>query len=160
MLGSIGKALNQITGATNASNAAYSQSKSLANMSYAQQKEFAQNQVQWYANDLEKAGYNRALSTGASSAGSGGSIGNSGNIGNGNLLDVVGMINNTRQTNAQIKLMEKQGQADIINANANATNAKTNRSVANTGKLGKYIGSQNTESIWKMGGDWLRKILN
>lgn len=163
MFGSIGKALNQITGATDSSNAAFSQSKTLANMSYAQQKEFAQNAHQWEMQDLQKAGLNPALTTGASSAGAiagGGSTGNSGNVGSGNLLDVVGMINNTRLTNADIKLKEQEGQAALINANANSTNAKTNRSVANTGKLGKYIGSQNTESIWEMGGNWLRKTLN
>lgn len=138
MFGSIGKALNQITGATNSSNAAFSQSRMLANMSYAQQKEFAQNQVQWYADDLEKAGYNRALSTGASSAGSGGSIGNSGNTGTGNLLDVVGMINNTRLTNAQI---------DKINAETD--NIDEDTEIKGTGIIGATLGTQNVKKFRK-----------
>lgn len=104
MFSGVGGFLNDITGASSAQNKQYQHSKALADRSFAQQKEFAQNQVQWYADDLEKAGFNRALSTGASSAGSGGATsGSTSAVTSGlDLLGgIVGAINQTRQTNAQ-----------------------------------------------------------
>ena len=117
ILSSIGKGLNDFFGATSASNAAFSQSVQLANQSFANQKEFAQNQVQWYADDLQKAGFNRALATGASSVGSGGATGGTGSAvaNNASLLgmiaEIVDMKNSTKMTNAQVNLLEEQKKA-------------------------------------------------
>lgn len=113
----VGSAMNHITGVTSSSNQAFSQSKYLANLSYQQQKEFAQNAHQWEMQDFEKAGLNPALTTQSSSAGavaSGGDIGTSGYAGTsaGNpILDIIGAINTTNQTNANTRLQKSQGQA-------------------------------------------------
>lgn len=119
---SIGSFLNDFTGATSASNAAYSQSRSLANLSYQHQKEFAQNAHQWEMEDLKKAGLNPALTTGASSAGSiagGGSTGGQGQAQSSGIdliSTLAGTINQTRQTDAQIN--QAGAQSELFRAQA------------------------------------------
>lgn len=120
LFSSAGKALNKITGASDSAKTAYSQSIGLANLSYKQQKEFAQNAHQWEMQDLEKAGLNPALTTGASSASSiagGGDVGNNGNIGAGQgigiLSDIVNTVNNTKVSNAQANNQNAQAMATI-----------------------------------------------
>ena len=131
LFSSVGKAINSLTGATSASNQAYKQSVNLANMSYQQQKEFAQNAHQWEAEDLKKAGYNPALTTGASSSGAiagGGSTGGSGSAvhsGIDLLSSIAGTINQTKQTNANIDVAYSQAElnsATAIKAIAEAEN--------------------------------------
>lgn len=112
-LSSVGGILNDLTGATSASNAAYSQNRQLASLSFQHQKEFAKNAHQWEMEDLKKAGLNPALTTGASSAGSiagGGSTGGSASPVTGGglsaLSDIAGTINQTRQTNANVDQLD------------------------------------------------------
>lgn len=122
LFGGIGNALNAFTGATDASDRAFGQSKYLAGLSYKQQKEFAQNAHQWEAEDLKKAGFNPALTTGASSAGAiagGGSTGGSGSAvssGIDLISSIAGTINQTRQTNANTKVADSQSSLNTANA--------------------------------------------
>lgn len=120
----IGKALNSITGASESAKQANRYNYDLAQMSYQQQKEFAQNAHQWEMQDLQKAGLNPALTTGASSAGSiasGGSTGGGGSPGNGmDIFSILsGVVNQTRATSANNKNLKAQ--AELATAQAVAT---------------------------------------
>lgn len=79
LLGSIGGAINSITGGTDAAKTSYGYSSALAAQNAKYQKEFAQNAHQWEVKDLEKAGLNPILSAGGSGAsasgGGGGTVG-------------------------------------------------------------------------------------
>ncbi len=98
-LSSIGKILNNVTGATSA-----------AKQQNAYQKEAAQNQVQWRAQDLEKAGFNRALAAteGATAGGFGGAPATSGVNPIDLINSIVGMENQTSATEAQNGLLKAQ----------------------------------------------------
>lgn len=141
MLGSIGKALNSLTGASASQSKAHQSSKSLANLSYEQQKEFAKNAHQWEMEDLQKAGLNPALTTGASSAGAiagGGATGGSsaGSSGGLNLLSTIADIyNNTRLTNAQIDQLDAQTEG--IDANTDQTEGGLLSRILGTGMTNK-----------------------
>lgn len=148
----VGGFLNDITGASSAQGKQYQQSKALSDRSYAQQKEFAQNQVQWYADDLEKAGFNRALSTGASSVGSGGATSGSTSAptaGLDLLGGIVGAINQTRQTNADTKYKDDLGQAAIIQAMAAMEQAGVKVDELKGGALLKALGKDFTSAMGK-----------
>ncbi len=120
----IGRIVNAITGASDSASQANKYNKRLANLSYTQQKEFAQNAHQWEALDFDKAGYNPALTTGASSASSiagQGDISNSGAVGSSAMspMDIIGAINGTRATSANNDNLNAQG--ELARAQAMAT---------------------------------------
>lgn len=113
----IGSFMNSITGATASANKQFKHQMALNNMSYQQQKEFAQNAHQWEVNDLQKAGLNPALSAGGSSAGAiagGGGTSGTASAGNGSfdpftaIQNVVGAINTTKSTNANNDMLKAQ----------------------------------------------------
>ena len=109
----IGKLMNNLTGVTSSSKQAYQQTAALQNMSYEQQKEFAQNAHQWEMKDLAKAGLNPALTTQASSAGAvagGGSTGGQGNVGTsgGTPMEMIQALNTTSATQHQNELYDQQ----------------------------------------------------
>lgn len=113
----IGSFMNSITGATASANKQFKHQMALNNMSYEQQKEFAQNAHQWEVADLQKAGLNPALSAGGSSAGSiagSGGTGGTASSGNGSfdpftaIQNVVGAINTTKSTNANNDMLKAQ----------------------------------------------------
>lgn len=126
---SVGGFLNDITGVSSASNRAYNQSTKLSNLSFEQEKYFAQNAHQMEAQDLLKAGYNPALTTGASSAGSIASDGGTGNAGYTgssagiNPLSIIDAINTTKQTNADTKLKEETAETTKFQGLLNWANA-------------------------------------
>lgn len=130
-LSSIGGLLNDLTGITSSSNAAFKQSKKLANLSFEQEKYFAGNAHQLEMNDLAQAGLNPALTTASSSAGSIASDGGTGNAGytgssaSISPLDIVGTINTTRAVTADNKLKEQQGNAQEMYGLAQMVNALT-----------------------------------
>lgn len=116
LFSSAGKLLNKVTGAYSSAKQSYEYNKDLSNLSFQQQKEFAQNAHQWEMEDLQKAGLNPALTTGASSAGAiagGGATSQSGGSGtNGlDLLTAVSNIyNNAKLTNAQIDRLDAESE--------------------------------------------------
>lgn len=95
---SIGKLFNDVTGATSA-----------AELQNNYNKEFAQNSIQWQANDLEKAGFNRALAATSGMGNSGGSTAVSSGI---NPIDtvnsIIGMMNQTSATKSLNNLQNAQ----------------------------------------------------
>ena len=108
LFSSVGSFVNDVFGATSSSNQAFKQSKYFANQSYQQQKEFAQNAHQWEMEDLQKAGLNPALTTGASSAGAiagGGSTGGQGVTGT--PVDIMSSIGNFASNIANAKNMNE-----------------------------------------------------
>lgn len=110
----VGSMLNGITGVTSSANQAFKQNLALANLSNAYSKEFAQNAHQWEMNDLQKAGLNPALTTGASSAGAvagAGGNGNSGSVGTSAMspIDIVSALNQTSATKHTNSLQDNQG---------------------------------------------------
>lgn len=120
------------------------------------QQFMAENAHQMEMADLQAAGLNPALTVTGSSAGSIAGSSSSQSTGGGQAVDtlknIVDSINAIRTTNAQIDLMGKQGKADMINANANATNAKTNAKTAKGGAAGRILG--NDFNIEKGIKDW------
>ena len=114
-MGSVGGVINSLTGVSSSARQANRYNTALARLSYAQEKEFAQNAHQWEANDLEKAGLNRALTATGSSAGavaSAGGISNSATAGTSaglNPLDIVGMYNQTSATKHDNELKDNNG---------------------------------------------------
>lgn len=163
---SMGGLLNDITGAT--SSAALQQKYALQNaaINHAYQKEFAQNAHQWEAQDLQKAGYNPALTaTGGSgaSASGGGSFGGGGGQSAMNPFDIlnsiVGMANQTSATKSQNKLAEanaikaitesknlpEQVQAQLIAAYASQSQAETAKTNANTNKKAQKTNEKRLE---------------
>lgn len=150
----IGSILNDVTGATSAGQSGQKYSKRLAAMNNAYQKEFAQNGVQWRAEDLEKAGFNRALAaTDAASASGGGGFNGTGMGGNANPVEminsIIGTMNQTSATKSQNKLNENTGTAELINAMANWQNSNVNSNNSNAGLLGKVIGGENATKVTK-----------
>lgn len=155
-LGSIGKAINSITGASSSASQANRYALQNAAVNNAYQKEFAQNAHQWEMEDLKKAGLNPALATnGGASASGGGSFGGSTGTPAGNPLDLLGNIvsmknqtsatesqNNLNEANAllaiaqadnipkKLKLEAMNALSNNITAKANATNANTNKKTA------------------------------
>lgn len=129
LLGSVGSMINDVTGVTSSSKQAFGQSKYLANLSYKQQKEFAQNAHQWEMQDLANAGLNPALTTGASSAGSiasEGQVGNTGFTGTSagvTPMSIIDAINVTRQTNADTKLKNEQANTMYTQGLLNTVNS-------------------------------------
>lgn len=109
---SIGGFLNDITGATSA-----------AQNQYANSKEFAQNAHQWEVQDLKKAGFNPALTTGASSAGSIAGTSTGGQQSGVNpfttIQEIAGTINQTKQTSANTN--QAEASKNLMNAQAYAT---------------------------------------
>lgn len=108
LFSSIGGIINDITGVSNSASQSNKYSVQNAYLNNKFQKEFAQNGHQWEADDLEKAGLNRALTaTGGSgaSASGGGSFGGSTGSSAGNPLDllngIIGMRNQTSATKSQ-----------------------------------------------------------
>lgn len=99
LLKSIGNIFNDISGASSA-----------AAQQNAYQKEAAQNQVQWRSQDLDKAGFNKALAAteGATAGGFGGTTGGSGYNPIDMLNNIVGMQNQTSATDAQNALLKAQ----------------------------------------------------
>lgn len=123
-LSGIGNALNSLTGVSASARQANRYNTALARMSYASEKEFAQNAHQWEMNDLQAAGLNPALTTGASSAGSvasAGGVGNSATSGTSGAtpFDIVNMLNQTSAVKHDNKL--KDANATYAKAQAIAT---------------------------------------
>lgn len=113
----VGKFLNDITGTSSAG--AQSQKYNIQAMKLQNQfqKEFAQNAHQWEAEDLIKAGYNPALTTGlggASTSGAGGGSGANVSPAGINPLsgvsDVLTLYNQTSATKAQNKLANAEAE--------------------------------------------------
>lgn len=165
LLSSVGSFVNDVYGVTSSSKQAYNQSKNLANMSYGQQKEFAQNAHQWEMEDLQKAGLNPALTTGASSAGTiagGGSTGGQGVTGTpvdilssmGNIAsDISNAINTTKLTNADVNLKKAQArltkeQTKYQNADINFKNAQTKLTKEQTKYQGYFPEEIMTGTSW------------
>ncbi len=172
----LGSTLNSITGVSSA--AAQSNKYAMVNaaINNAYQKEFAQNGVQWRAEDLKKAGFNSAIAaTEGATASGGGSFGGSGGTPAANPLDminsIIGMRNQTSATESQNNLNEAQAilslaQADNIpkelkvkmmnalsnqiTANANATNAETNKKEKQYGLGSKIFGNKFSENYDKV----------
>lgn len=148
LFSSIGGMLNDVTGAT-----------ASANLQNKYQKEFAKNAHQWEMKDLKKAGLNPALTAtgggGASAGGAGGTTGSSGINPVDIISSVVGMNNQTKETNAGVKKTEAETNAipqqldnDQINAFANLINAFANQTMSNAnanligkGKAGQWLGT-------------------
>lgn len=128
----IGGLFNDLTGATSAAKTA--QKYTLQNMAVTNQyqKEFAQNAHQWEAQDLAKAGYNPALTTGLGGASASGGGGASAGIAQGelnpiNAISTIGdLINSTSATKADIGLKKAQAKATPIQAKADLINAEAN----------------------------------
>lgn len=96
----IGDIFNSMTGAT--------QSAKLQNQ---YQKEFAKNAVQWRAEDLEKAGFNKILAAegqGATAGGAGGTTGSSGVNPIDTGLSLINTIANAKKLNADSALANAQ----------------------------------------------------
>ncbi len=115
LFSSVGGFINDLTGASSSAAKQNKYQLGLNALSYQQQKEFAQNAHQWEADDLEKAGFNRALTATGSSAGaiagSGSTGGQAGSqMGNlaGLLSGISGAINETRSTTANAELLNEQ----------------------------------------------------
>lgn len=115
LFSSVGKFLNDVTGSSSAG--AQSQKYNIQAMRLQNefQKEFAQNAHQWEAEDLMKAGYNPALTTGLGGASAGGAGGGSGATVSAGGTDLIGMLggianiyNSTSATKAQNKLAKAE----------------------------------------------------
>lgn len=125
----IGGFLNDLTGVTSSSSQAFRQSRALSNLSFEQEKYFAENAHQLEAQDLAKAGYNPALTatnSSASSIASSGGTGNAGFTGTSaglNPLQLIDAFNSTRATSAQTKLQEAEGEAVKYQGLSNLANA-------------------------------------
>ena len=169
LFSSIGGIVNDITGVSSSASQSNKYAVQNAYLNHKFQKEFAQNGHQWEADDLEKAGLNRALTaTGGSgaSASGGGSFGGSTGGSAGNPLDllngIIGMRNQTSATKSQndlnaasaIKIIAETKNipfknkiemmnaiSNEVNANANATNAETNKNTAKGGVAAKILGN-------------------
>lgn len=138
---SIGSILNKVTGAT-------ASAKQQNNF----QKEFAKNAHQWEMEDLQKAGLNPALTAtgggGASAGGAGGTTGSSGINPIDAIGSMIGLSNQTRETNAMIDKIR----AEIKNINATTDNVDED--------------TENKEwenKFWKWGEDginWLKNLFN
>lgn len=113
----VGGLVNNLTGATSAQKGAQANQIQLNNMSYQQQKEFAQNAHQWEMQDLLKTGLNPALTAGGSSAGSiagaGKTGGNAQAVTNGNIMGMISAI------------MENKDRSEINSANIKESKART-----------------------------------
>lgn len=113
----VGGLVNNLTGATSAQKGAQANQIQLNNMSYQQQKEFAQNAHQWEMQDLLKTGLNPALTAGGSSAGSIASAGKTGGnaqaVTNGNIMGMISTI------------MENKDRSEINSANIKESKART-----------------------------------
>lgn len=101
LFSSVGSIFNKVTGAT-----------ASANLQNKFQKEFAKNAHQWEMQDLQKAGLNPALTAtggnGASAGGAGGTTGSSGINPIDAIGSMIGMRNQTAQTNADANLKNAQ----------------------------------------------------
>lgn len=147
LFSSIGNIINDITGATSAAKSGQKYSKRLAAINNAYQKDFAQNSVQWYAQDLEKAGFNRAIaaSGGATGASGGGGFDGSASAG-GNPIEmisqIIGMQNQTSATKSQNDLNEIHGTAELMNAAANYNLSLSNTDKNKGGILSSTFGTE------------------
>lgn len=111
LFSSIGGFVNDIFGGTAAGKQSQAYQVQAMKLQNQFQKEFAQNAHQWEAQDLMKAGYNPALTTGLGGASAGGAGGGSGATVQPAATDIIGMLggianiyNSTSATKAQNKL--------------------------------------------------------
>lgn len=122
-LSTVGGIINNVTGATSSASLQQKYAVRNAAINHAYQKEFAQNAHQWEMQDLQKAGYNPALTatggSGASAAG-GGSFGGGGGQSAMNPFDIlngiVGMANQTSATKSQNNLNAANAMLAIAHA--------------------------------------------
>lgn len=140
--------LNSITGVSSAAKQQQNYAVNNSMLNNAFQKEFAQNSVQWHADDLEKAGFNRAIAATNGTSASGGGSFTGGSGGGTNPMDlvnsIVGMYNQTTGTNASNQNLDAQ--STLAKAQAIAIieklplekkekQAYINNLIAQTGKL-------------------------
>lgn len=176
---SVGGLVNSITGASNSASQANKYAVQNANLNFKHQKEILQNQVQWHAQDLEKAGFNRALAADGSGGGAsgGGSFGGQTGTPGANPLDlignIVGMANQTSATKSQnnlndaqamlamaqaknipeeLRIKAQQALANMITARANATKATGSKE----GIIGG-IGQKGAKGTIKAVTDWFSR---
>lgn len=87
------------------------------------QKKVMKRQVQWRANDFEKAGFNRILATGLNPGGLNAPQSAPTQFGSGGIAEGMKADAQRNQSNAQVDLMGKQG--DLVDAQKAATNSTT-----------------------------------
>lgn len=119
LLSKVGKALNNITGASSAAKQTQQYALQSAEINNKYQKEFAQNAHQWEVQDLVKAGLNPILSAGGNGASaSGGGVASATETSAGlSPIDVIGAgisAYNGIQTGKQIKAVTDNTDADTL----------------------------------------------
>lgn len=121
LFSSIGKLTNDWSGSTSAAKLNQKYALQQMNLSYKQQKEFAQNAHQWETEDLKKAGLNPVLSSGGSGASAGGAGGTASGAGatasGGTISDITNSATSLLKLGKELNLLdaqEKQAQTQAI----------------------------------------------
>lgn len=153
--GGLGGILNSITGASQSARQQNQYAVGMSKLNYAQQKDMLLNGPSWQMEGYDKAGVNPTYGLGGIHQGGGTASGTGGGTGGlSQILGIVDAMNNTKSTNAGVTKTKAEtnaipqqlsndatnAKANLISAEAERTNAETNRNLANKGLGGKVFG--------------------